>query len=340
MSGEGAIVILHGAVPPEAPPEELDTLVQVGQVRAALMAMGHVVHEVPVTLNLESLREALVRLRPVAVFNLVESIGAHDALLPLAPMVAEALGFVCTGARATALMVTGDKVQAKHTLRQARIPTPDLWDPAQHRSTRDNRWIVKSNSQQASFGLDDQCVVPSAQVAQRMEECRKRLGGQWFAERFIPGREFNLSLLETPHGLVELPPAEIRFIDFPEGKPQIVGYEAKWNSASPEYHNTSRRFGFAAGDQPLLSRLRYLARRAWTVFGLGGYARVDFRVDATGMPWVLEVNANPCLAKDAGFVATAERGGYSYEKLISTILQTAFQRLSPSLPAPHANPGA
>ena len=46
-----------------------------------------------------------------------------------------------------------------------------------------------------------------------------------------------------------------------------------------------------------------LAVECWRLFDLAGYARVDFRVDSRGQPWILEINANPCLSPDAGFAA-------------------------------------
>ena len=51
------------------------------------------------------------------------------------------------------------------------------------------------------------------------------------------------------------------------------------------------------------------------MFGLGGYARVDFRVDKEGNPWVLEINANPCISPDSGFVAAADRAGIDYSEI-------------------------
>ena len=87
-----------------------------------------------------------------------------------------------------------------------------------------------------------------------------------------------------------------------------------------EYQHTRRRFDLPAADRPLLERLEDLAMRCWHLFGLRGYARVDFRVDAAGDPWVLEVNANPCLAPDAGFAAAAQRAAVPYERAIERIL--------------------
>jgi D-alanine-D-alanine ligase len=34
------------------------------------------------------------------------------------------------------------------------------------------------------------------------------------------------------------------------------------------------------------------------------------------MPWVLEVNANPCLALDAGFMAAVKRAGFKPEQAV------------------------
>ena len=59
----------------------------------------------------------------------------------------------------------------------------------------------------------------------------------------------------------------------------------------------------------------------WDVFNLRGYARVDFRIDPAGKPWVLEVNANPCLSPDGGFVAAAARAGLDYNGLIGRIIK-------------------
>jgi D-alanine-D-alanine ligase-like ATP-grasp enzyme len=59
------------------------------------------------------------------------------------------------------------------------------------------------------------------------------------------------------------------------------------------------------------------------LLGLRGYVRVDFRVDQAGQPWILEINANPCLSPDAGFPAAAAQAGLSFEQLVARILADA-----------------
>jgi D-alanine-D-alanine ligase len=68
-----------------------------------------------------------------------------------------------------------------------------------------------------------------------------------------------------------------------------------------------------------------LAVECWRLFGLAGYARVDFRCDEAGRPWILEINANPCLLPGAGFAAALERAGIGYDEGIQLILDAALR---------------
>jgi len=131
--------------------------------------------------------------------------------------------------------------------------------------------------------------------------------------------------LATLSGPEVLSPAEIEFTNFPADKPKIVGHDAKWKETTDEYLNTPRRFQFGPRDRALLDELQSLARRSWEVFGLRGYACVDFRVDNDGQPWILEINANPCLSSDAGFAAAVEQSGITFDTVVERILNDAMR---------------
>ena len=158
-----------------------------------------------------------------------------------------------------------------------------------------------------------------------LRESAGRLRRPCFAERYVEGREFNLSVLAGPEGPEVLPPAEIDFSAFPPGEPRIVGNRAKWDAGSFVFQNTPHLFEFPPSDQPLLERLSRLAREAWHLFRLGGYARVDFRVDEAGEPWILEINANPCLSPDAGFAAALIQASIPFPQAIARILEDALR---------------
>ena len=170
-----------------------------------------------------------------------------------------------------------------------------------------------------------------------MEQRRQRLGGEWFVEAFVEGREFNLSLLGGSQGMELLPPAEMCFVGFPPGKPRIVNYAAKWDEHSFEFHATPRRFDFGAEDGDLLNRLAVTAEACWRLFELRGYARVDCRVDERGAVQVLEVNINPCLSPDAGFAAAAALAALDLPAIVARLLAARAEPVSPR-PAPQADP--
>src|SRR5262249_27458588 len=160
-------------------------------------------------------------------------------------------------------------------MKAAGIATPDWSDPGDMPGFA-GPYIVKSCWEHASIGIDDASVVADREKLPALIRRRQRRhGGEWFVERYVEGREFNLSLLASEQGVELLPPAEMCFVGYPAGKPRIVNYAAKWDEAAFEFHATQRRFDFAADDRDLLVGLDSVARACWRLFGLRGYARVD-----------------------------------------------------------------
>jgi D-alanine-D-alanine ligase len=319
------VVILHDAHAAEGPPDQSDTLVEANAIAAVLGDVGFDVRILPVGLDLASLERALAELDPRVVWNLVESLEGRGRLVHVVPALLESLELPFTGCSASALGLTCHKVLAKRLLRAAGIATPALFDEGA--ATGDlaaaGDWIVKSVWEHSSLGLDDASIVAGAAVADVLEARHAEHGGEWFAETYVPGRELNVALIATAEGPRVLPVAEIRFDAFPEGKPRIVGYAAKWDAASFEYRSTPRVFDV---EPALAHRVGEIALACWWLFGLGGHARVDFRVDERGEPWVLEVNANPCLSPDAGFAAALDHAGIDYRAAITGLVDDALRR--------------
>jgi D-alanine-D-alanine ligase len=328
-SSSKKIVILHQKVDQNASEDEKDVLTQRDEIAQSLEKKGFEISTIEMTLDIEHVTRSLQEIKPWKVFNLVESLNGHDHLMCIAPAVLDSLGLGYTGSATEAIVMASNKITAKRIMQMAGIPTPPCYNinaaDAQSKKIKipAGTYIIKSASVHASASINEKSIFhikKAISIDSLLKEQRINLKSDYFIELYIDGREFNISILDSPDGPEVMPHAEIIFTNYPEGKPRIVDYRAKWDSDSFEFQNTVRKFDFSAKDKKLLKALEHNAMRCWEVFGLKGYTRVDFRVDENGNPWVLEINANPCLSFDAGFMAAAGRKGLSPDQVVERIL--------------------
>ncbi|MEX2327313.1 MAG: hypothetical protein WD558_06260, partial [Pseudomonadales bacterium] len=322
--------LLFNEPPPDAPDSDLDVYTQVDAVHRALTGLGHECLSMGCTLDLGALRERLVATRIDCVFNLVESLGGTDRLQVLVPMLLDSMNISYTGTNAAAMLASGDKVLVKQGLVTHGLPTAPWFTLAPGSPAFvPGKYIVKARYEHASVGIDDSAVIETCDGVLLADMIRHRWqlsGHEMFAEQFIDGREFNISVLADGAGTGRaLVPAEIDFSAYPEGKPRIVGYDAKWSESSFEYNATPRSFAFIATDSTLLSSLQSLSENVWQHFGLGGYARIDYRVDEQGAPYILEINTNPCLSPDAGFAAALDVSNIDFATAMEQIVVDAMR---------------
>jgi D-alanine-D-alanine ligase len=318
------VLVLHSDVAPDAPLDEQDTLDAAEAVSAALKMRGHEAPCVPFKPDLKSLKRMLDRERPDVVFNLVESVFGAGLYSSLACAMLGGLNVPFTGGSGANFMATSDKPFAKGVLRAAGLATPDWAMPEDWaRLDAERTYIVKAMYEDASLGLEEDSIVPGRDVAACAVRCQKRHGGRWFAEDYVEGREFNIALIAAENGPRVLPMAEMMFENWPAGRRKIVGWTAKWGEGAHEYTNTNRRFAVEAEEPALARDLAAAAKKAWNVFSLTGYARVDFRVTNKGELFILEINPNPGIAPDGGFAAAGAEAGWPYDEVIMRIVEAA-----------------
>lgn len=241
-------------------------------------------------------------------------------LIYFAPAILNAYKIPYTGVPLDALFVSTNKVLAKKIMLKDDLPTAPFFAINEiHLLNPEKKYIVKPIWEEASVGISEDLIFTMAD-SEKTDKIRQLSTSQYFIEEFIDGREFNVSILSGKDGPEVLYPAEMIFSEYFDNRPKIVGYKAKWDENSEEYKQTKRSFNTLDKDTELKNKLIDICSRSWKVFNLHGYARIDFRVDFAGNIYILEINGNPCISSDSGFIAATELAGYSNEETMERIL--------------------
>jgi D-alanine-D-alanine ligase len=258
------------------------------------------------------------------VFNLGEGIEGRLFEIARIAWALEALGYRFTGSDGDAIAHTTHKAYTKQRLVQAGIATPPWWvlrDPEEAEGAYPFPLIVKPVAEDGSLGIGPGAVVHNLNALRdRVTYVVDRYRQAALVEKFIYGREFNISIWGDPPEV--LPLYEIDFSDFSDPRGQIVSFAAKWEPETFEYNHTP---GICpANVNPALGVcITDTAMSAWWALGCQGYARVDLRIDENEIPYVIEVNCNPDLSPEAGFYQAARTAGFTYAEMALKILEMA-----------------
>ena len=310
-------IILHNPVSNSLKKDELDVLDQVELISETLNTLGYTSQTLEYTLNNSLLYSSLKGNHVDVVFNLVETVNDSGRFSFVSAAMLELFRVPFTGSGAEAIFLTTDKLVCKTMLIFNSIKTP-AWARDLAEVDPDIIYLIKPVSEDGSVGIEDSQLIQGREL--------KEIPEGYFAEAYIHGREFNISIIAGEETFEVLPPAEMCFSDeFYQNKPYILGYKAKWDEQSMEYKHTTRSFQFKEGDRKLYDELKEIAGKCWRIFALRGYARVDIRVGSDGIPQVIEINANPCIAPDSGFIAACHEAGLKNTEIIKRIIQDAKQ---------------
>ncbi len=229
--------------------------------------------------------------------------GRIQAVLDLA-------GLAYTGSNHIASAAAMDKDLSKRLFRSVGVPTPDwLMAPAASDAVGAALgWpvIVKPNKQGSTVGLG--VVREPAQLQIAIDRALK-FDDEVMLERFIPGREFTVGILDG----VALPVGEII------SPGEVFDYTSK-------YQANGAREVFPADIPTVESALiQDYARRVHGVLKLGAYSRTDFRRDDVGAFWCLEANSLPGMTATSLLPQAAKAAGIEFPELLDRICRGALK---------------
>lgn len=263
--------------------------------------------------------EELAKVKPNVVFLALHGGTGENGAIQGA---LELMGLRYTGSGVLASALAMDKAVSKRLFAAAGVRTPV--SIAVHRDAGAEQaasdalsaiglpCVVKPSSQGSTVGIG--FVTHRDELAPALEGAF-RYGPTALVEQFVTGTEVTVAILESPvSGLAEaLPVLEIVV------NSDHYDYDAKYTPGKSD-HIIPARITAAADEE-----CRRLGIAAHTCLGCRGYSRVDAIVDASGKPWVLEVNTLPGLTEVSLLPDAAKAAGISFDQLLSTIISNALR---------------
>ncbi len=303
-------------------------------ITRALAESGHTVelsgvHGVEVYTVLAQIRAQKYDL----LFNLCESMDNNSLNEPTFAGLLDLFGIRYTGADLLALASCLHKQRTKDILLAHGVPTPPyrylldeaaLADPAL--DALDYPWFVKLAHEDASLGITEANLVgDAAALRARSLELMREYKQAVIAERYVEGREINVTVMGNGSEARTLPLHEIDFAAMPPDRPHIVSYAAKWEEGHVDYAGT-KPVPLRDATPAMIAVVEQVALDAYRAVELRDYGRVDLRVEANGQPWVIDVNPNPDISPDAGVTRAAAAAGMTYPQMVAEIARIALAR--------------
>jgi D-alanine-D-alanine ligase len=295
------------------------------QVQAALRGLGHEAVAVDIdTKTWDVLRDGGFD----CVFNALHGRFGEDGTVQ---GMLELLGLPYTGSSVLASALCMDKARANEMMAGAGLHVPDFEEmeikegvAADAVESLIGRYalplVVKPVREGSTIGIT--IAKDADQVASGLV-LAARYDRRVLVQKFQSGTEITVGVLATPDLLV-LPTLEI-VSDNP-----VYDYDAKY-TAGKSHHIIPARIPEAAREASAQA-----AGRAFTLLGCSGMARVDIIVDATGTPWLLEVNTVPGLTSLSLLPDAAKAAGIDFDELVKRLVDHAVgrqeRRIGPPLP--------
>ena len=301
-------------------------------IKRSIESAGHHAEMVNIRDNFDTMLDAIRTAKPDVIMNLVEFFRDDAELEHDVPALFELLNVEYTGNRPLALSLCQKKPHAKamlasHGLRVPRGVVIETDDKTRELGLK-FPLIVKPAYDDASGGIDSGSVVhDQTQLTARIDKMVTDHKQAALVEEYIEGREIHCAIL----GDHPLPLYEMQFKggDDDNGKPlpKIITYRAKWDPYSRDHHAVEGVCPVPDLAPELVAKIQDIAMRAYRALNCRDYARVDMRVDdATGEPYILEVNPNPDLAESCAFTASAYASGRTYAGMIVELVELALAR--------------
>ena len=181
--------------------------------------------------------------------------------------------------------------------------------------------IIKPNFGDGSFGINRNSVIDNpADLEKRLAKNNYPL----LVQEFLEGKELSCGIIGNKDDFLVLPITEDDYSEVPGDLPKLNCHEAKHNPNSP-YKNIKTIIADIPNE--LKDSITQYSLKLFDLTGCRDYARVDWRLDRSGNPKLLEINPNPGWCWDGHLAKMCNLNEISYSQMLEMILKTAEKRL-------------
>ena len=329
------LVLMHPTlVPPESlkgqPPEEVHRWKTEFDVVSTLCRIGHEVRALGVQDELNPIRVAAEEWKPDVVFNLLEEFYGLSDFDSHVVSYLELLKLPYTGCNPRGLVLARSKAITKKIAAYHRVRVPAFFVAPRGRKPRRPGSLrfplfVKSASEEASLGISQASLVDSDErLTERVRFVHESVGTDAIVEEYVEGRELYVAAIGNDR-VRTLPVWELDFGKLSETGEAIATERVKHSLDYQRKHGIDAKRAENL-DANLTRALDRTTRRVYRMLELDGYARVDYRLAATGELYLLEANPNPEIAEKEEFASAALAAGLSYRQLLQRIVSLALAR--------------
>lgn len=286
-------------------------------VWTALRSLQHNVEIAAAEHNLRRFDRQLAEFKPDIVFNLLEEFRGEAVYDFHLVTFLESLGIPYTGCNPRGLVITRNKLWTTYIAQGQGLAAPV--SGLAHRLTKPRRFpaFVKFNREHASLGITRENVVhDQRQLRRSLVRLKETSEGEVIMQDFVPGEEVSVSVWGNQKAQA-FNPWRLGLRDVGD----IATTRVKFNSMYRRQKGIRAARFRGTGNRLLQESSKVL----FSSLDMSGYARFDYRVAAEGTPYLIDVNANPNLAKDEDFATSARNAGHSYPEVIQRLLHFGLE---------------
>lgn len=213
----------------------------------------------------------------------------------------EDLGIPYTGSGPKASFLAMDKTLSKNLFIKSGIQTPNFRVCVNCESLpKDIKYpvVIKPDFSGSSLGIS--IVREEFDLKKALDKAFYYSRSEVIFEEYIKGRELTVGILEDkPLSVIEI-----------VSKNSYYDFDAKYVDAKTDF------IAPAQLENGLYKKVQNQALKAYQILGCRYFSRVDFRLNTSNIPYVLEVNSIPGLTSHSLLPLSAKKCGIGFDALI------------------------